>query len=529
MVQAPGDAHGCPACPHMTVGPAIVGSPNVNINGLPAVRVMDKGMHAPCCGPAMWTAVAGAPTVFVNGKPAFRMNDAAQSCGGVMKLIEGSPDVIIGDQSSGGGGSGGGAVNARFESRSSQAASGAGASGTTASQGGTAGPGGGPPGTLPPTPPGQTQAKQEEEKAWIEIELVDEDGQPWNGLDYKLELPDFSEIEGQLDGKGRVRRQEIIPGLARLWLPADDAAYDASPGPAEPANDEAKAWLDVQLVDDGGVPLAGQKVKIELPDGTMVEDQLDDAGRLRREDIVAGTAKLHLPELDRAPPAPRRRAGEEEPETKAWLDLQLVDDGGVPLAGQKVKIELPDGTMVEDQLDDEGRLRREDIKAGTAKLHLVEEDAPPVDAAAPAAGAAEPEAKAWLEVALVDDFGEPLAGQKVMIELPDGTMVEDALDAGGRLRREDIVAGAAKLHLVEEPPADVVAAAVAAAAPPAPEEKGVLDVTFTDDDGVPLAGLAVKVELPDGTVLDEKTDENGRLRRDDVAAGDAKLHLPEDD
>src|SRR5262245_51157320 len=107
MVQGPGDAHGCPGCPHPAVGPAILGSPNVNINGMPAVRVDDIGIHAACCGANMWTAKLGAPFVFINGKAAHRVNDLGQACGGITKLIQGSPDVIVGD-SGGGGGAGGG-------------------------------------------------------------------------------------------------------------------------------------------------------------------------------------------------------------------------------------------------------------------------------------------------------------------------------------------------------------------------------------------------------------------------------------
>jgi uncharacterized Zn-binding protein involved in type VI secretion len=75
------DAHGCPACPHPAVGPATSGSPDVNVNGRPALRVDDLGPHAPCCGPAMWTAQSGAANVFINGKAAFRMNDPSTHSG----------------------------------------------------------------------------------------------------------------------------------------------------------------------------------------------------------------------------------------------------------------------------------------------------------------------------------------------------------------------------------------------------------------------------------------------------------------
>lgn len=94
--QGTSDAHGCPGCPHPVVGPAISGSPNVNTNGRPALRVDDQGIHAACCGPNMWQAAQGSATVFINGKPAVRMNDQTRHCGGSGKLIEGSDNVIIG-------------------------------------------------------------------------------------------------------------------------------------------------------------------------------------------------------------------------------------------------------------------------------------------------------------------------------------------------------------------------------------------------------------------------------------------------
>lgn len=62
------DAHGCPACPHPAIGPAVCGSPDVNVNSRPALRVGDSGIHAACCGPNTWQAVQGAPSVFINGK-----------------------------------------------------------------------------------------------------------------------------------------------------------------------------------------------------------------------------------------------------------------------------------------------------------------------------------------------------------------------------------------------------------------------------------------------------------------------------
>jgi uncharacterized Zn-binding protein involved in type VI secretion len=94
--QVPADAHGCPACPHPAVGPAIAGSPNVNTNSRPSLRVTDSGVHAACCGPNMWKAIAGSATVFINNLPAHRLGDADMHCGGMGKLIEGSDNVMVG-------------------------------------------------------------------------------------------------------------------------------------------------------------------------------------------------------------------------------------------------------------------------------------------------------------------------------------------------------------------------------------------------------------------------------------------------
>ena len=94
--QAMVDAHGCPACPHTTTGPAICGSPDVLINYRPALRIGDRGIHLACCGPNMWTAAMGSGTVMIDYIPAHRQGDSTVHCGGPGFLTEGSTDVLIG-------------------------------------------------------------------------------------------------------------------------------------------------------------------------------------------------------------------------------------------------------------------------------------------------------------------------------------------------------------------------------------------------------------------------------------------------
>src|ERR1700679_288386 len=95
--MVPADTHGKTCCPHEAVGPAISGSPNVIVNNRAALRVGDPGIHTACCGPQIWVATEGAQTVIINNMFAHRLNDEDQHCGGVGYMIEGSPDVFVGD------------------------------------------------------------------------------------------------------------------------------------------------------------------------------------------------------------------------------------------------------------------------------------------------------------------------------------------------------------------------------------------------------------------------------------------------
>jgi uncharacterized Zn-binding protein involved in type VI secretion len=87
------DTHGGPCCPHAAIGPAISASSNVLVNGIPALRLGDIGMAAPCCGSSIWKVVQASGGVFINGSAMVRKGDIVQSCGGIGKMIEASGTV----------------------------------------------------------------------------------------------------------------------------------------------------------------------------------------------------------------------------------------------------------------------------------------------------------------------------------------------------------------------------------------------------------------------------------------------------
>jgi len=88
--------HGTLVEPTPVTGTAVSGSPDVLVNGLPAFRLGDNGIHAACCGPNTWNSAMGSTSVMINGKPAIRTGDMTRHCGGVGNMTSGSIDVMTG-------------------------------------------------------------------------------------------------------------------------------------------------------------------------------------------------------------------------------------------------------------------------------------------------------------------------------------------------------------------------------------------------------------------------------------------------
>ena len=70
----------------------------------------------------------------------------------------------------------------------------------------------------------------------------------------------------------------------------------------DPTTDESKRkkhWIEIELIDDHGKPVPGERYKITLPDGTtLAEGTLDEKGRARVDGIDPGTCKVTFPNLD---------------------------------------------------------------------------------------------------------------------------------------------------------------------------------------------------------------------------------------
>jgi hypothetical protein len=179
-----------------------------------------------CCGTNTWTATQGSATVFINGKGAHRLGDQNRHCGGMGQLIEGSPNVIVGETTAGSAGA------ARLSDHGSGGAGLAGgrASGVDrdstsfhegASTRGSISPlHGGPAGDSART--GREvgmRSAAEDALDWLELRLTDSFHVPVSGVRYLVIAPDGSEHRGILGPDGAARVERIPPGQCRVSFP----------------------------------------------------------------------------------------------------------------------------------------------------------------------------------------------------------------------------------------------------------------------------------------------------------------------
>lgn len=64
-------------------------------------------------------------------------------------------------------------------------------------------------------------------------------------------------------------------------------------------DEKEKTWIEIELIDAQKNPVAGEKYKITLPDGTIAEGTLDEKGLARVDGIEAGLCQITFPDLDK--------------------------------------------------------------------------------------------------------------------------------------------------------------------------------------------------------------------------------------
>ncbi len=62
--------------------------------------------------------------------------------------------------------------------------------------------------------------------------------------------------------------------------------------------DPKKTWIEIVLLDDDGEPVANERCRLALPDGSVRVHTLDARGRLRLDGIEPGACEVSFPDRD---------------------------------------------------------------------------------------------------------------------------------------------------------------------------------------------------------------------------------------
>ena len=272
------DAHGCLACPHPGSGPAIQGSPDVNVNKRPALRVDDPGIHAACCGANTWTATMGSATVFINGKGAHRMGDQNRHCGGMGQLAEGSTNVMVGEATAAGARAAGPATRAASSNAAgTQTSAAAAPAGTAAGSANAAAAvaASGAAGEATPVAAGAAATAIGAAATGAAPTGDGADGAPATGAAASAQ-----------------------PGASGAPPHSSPASWNpASAAPPRPDADPS-AWIEIALIAEDGKGVAGARYAVTMPDGEVRTGALNGDGRAKLVGAQAGVCDVRFPDLD---------------------------------------------------------------------------------------------------------------------------------------------------------------------------------------------------------------------------------------
>ena len=98
--------------------------------------------------------------------------------------------------------------------------------------------------------------------------------------------------------------QQSQTGQSAQTTPLEDE--EAAKAEKEAASQpEEKHWIEIELLDDSGAPVANELYLVEMPDGSKITGRTDASGRARIDDADPGTAKVSFPDLDKSAYAPQ--------------------------------------------------------------------------------------------------------------------------------------------------------------------------------------------------------------------------------
>lgn len=113
---------------------------------------------------------------------------------------------------------------------------------------------------------------------------------------------DPGDADASIKRLARLVDSGVVVALRVPYVPLPQTQTDPNVDPPPPPRppEVEKTWIEVQLFTPDNEPVAGRRVRIELPDGSVVERSTDASGLCRADGIDPGTCKVTLVDVDQA-------------------------------------------------------------------------------------------------------------------------------------------------------------------------------------------------------------------------------------
>jgi phage protein D len=145
--------------------------------------------------------------------------------------------------------------------------------------------------------------------------------------------------------------------------------------PIDTASAEAMARARLRKLAEGFVTVRLEMIgdARAVPGATLKLDKIDPAGdgtfRIEKATHLFSrhgyfTTLKAVRVAKKQPPRPIRQTTPAQPE-EGWLEVELIDHDGRPVAGEKYKVQTSDGRVVEGRLDAQGRARVVGVRPGS--------------------------------------------------------------------------------------------------------------------------------------------------------------------
>ncbi len=154
-------------------------------------------------------------------------------------------------------------------------------------------------------------------------------------------------------------------------LRASNAAADAEFSDKVPGSGTTPCpyacWIELELLEEDGTPVPNATYWLKPPTGDLRRGKLDERGFARIEPLPCGTCTVRFPEIDDEDWLAEARPVQQ---TTHWIELELVDDSGEPVADAPYEVTDSAGVKHTGTLDALGLARVAGLSPGACLVRF---------------------------------------------------------------------------------------------------------------------------------------------------------------